>query len=260
MNVRTVLLFLAGFFVTAQEFTLLVFKAFRFILVHFRVRETLIEMDRLGVGSIPIVFLANIFAGLDMALQFSVVMAPYGATNLLGRVVSTSIIRDLGPVLASLVMSARVTAGITSELGMMATTQQIEALLVMGVDPVDRLVAPKLLAGMVMLPILSVVGDLLGVLAGLLVAQFGAQVPPPQYWAGVREALTMANLVNGMLKPLVFGFILVAIGCFYGIRTTGGAQGVGRATTKAVVYAAIWILIANFLISKLLIDIWGWKL
>jgi phospholipid/cholesterol/gamma-HCH transport system permease protein len=260
MVVKFLLLFFSGFFKTVEDFTLMVLKSFRYLFVHFRFHETLVEMDRLGVGSIPIVFLASLFAGLDMALQFSVVMAPYGASNLLGKVVATSIIRDMGPVLASLVMSARVTAGITSELGMMATTQQIEALLVMGVDPVDRLVAPKILAGMIMLPILSVVGDLLGVFAGLMVAFLGAHIPTPQYWAGVRSALTLPNLVNGALKPLVFGFILVSIGCYYGIRTTGGAQGVGQATTKAVVYAAIWILIANFLISKLLIDVWGWKL
>ena len=252
--------FVLGILGTVQSFTLMVARAFRYLVVHFRFRESLLEMDRLGVGSIPIVFLANLFAGLDMALQFSVVMAPYGATNLLGKVVATSVIRDMGPVLASLVMSARVTAGITSELGMMSTTQQIEALLVMGVDPVDRLVAPKILAGMVMLPVLSVVGDFLGVLAGLAVSMFGAHVPAPLYWSGVRTALTSPNLVNGIAKPFVFGFILVSIGCFYGLRTTGGAQGVGRATTKAVVYAAIWILIANFLISKLLIDVWGWSL
>lgn len=252
--------FITGFLNTVEDFTLMVLKSFRYLVFHFRMRETMIEMDRLGVGSIPIVFLASLFAGLDMALQFSVVMAPYGASNLLGKVVATSIIRDMGPVLASLVMSARVTAGITSELGMMATTQQIEALLVMGVDPVDRLIAPKILAGMVMLPILSVVGNLLGVLAGLMVAVLGAHVPAPLYWSGVRSALTLPNLVNGVIKPFVFGFILVSVGCYYGIRTTGGAQGVGRATTKAVVYAAIWILIANFLISKFLIDVWGWKL
>jgi phospholipid/cholesterol/gamma-HCH transport system permease protein len=252
--------FFAGFLNTVEDFTLMVLKSFRYLFLHFRMRETMIEMDRLGVGSIPIVFLASLFAGLDMALQFSVVMAPYGASNLLGKVVATSIIRDMGPVLASLVMSARVTAGITSELGMMATTQQIEALLVMGVDPVDRLIAPKILAGMVMLPILSVVGNLLGVLAGLMVALLGAHVPAPLYWSGVRSALTLPNLINGVVKPFVFGFILVSVGCYYGIRTTGGAQGVGRATTKAVVYAAIWILIANFLISKFLIDVWGWKL
>jgi len=250
----------SGIIGTVQNFTLMVARSFRYIFVHFRFRESLLEMDRLGVGSIPIVFLASLFAGLDMALQFSVVMAPYGAINLLGKVVATSVIRDMGPVLASLVMSARVTAGIASELGMMATTQQIEALLVMGVDPVDRLVAPKLLAGMVMLPVLSVVGDFLGVLAGLAVAVFGAHVPAPLYWSGVRTALTLPNLLNGMVKPFVFGFILVSIGCYYGLRTSGGAQGVGRSTTKAVVYAAIWILVANFLISKLLIDIWGWKL
>ncbi len=260
MPVKRSFFFLAGLLMSVQDFTMMIVKSFRYLIFHFRMRESLLEMDRLGVGSIPIVFLANLFAGLDMALQFSVVMAPYGASNLLGRVVATSIIRDMGPVLASLVMSARVTAGITSELGMMATTQQIEALLVMGIDPVDRLIAPKILAGMVMLPALSVIGDLLGVLAGLMVAKLGAHVPAPLYWSGVRSALTLPNLVNGMLKPFVFGFILVAVGCFYGLRTTGGAQGVGRSTTKAVVSAAIWILIANFMISKFLIDVWGWKL
>ena len=260
MPVKRSFFFLAGLLMSVQDFTMMIVKSFRYLIFHFRMRESLLEMDRLGVGSIPIVFLANLFAGLDMALQFSVVMAPYGASNLLGRVVATSIIRDMGPVLASLVMSARVTAGITSELGMMATTQQIEALLVMGIDPVDRLIAPKILAGMVMLPALSVIGDLLGVLAGLMVAKLGAHVPAPLYWSGVRSALTLPNLVNGMLKPFVFGFILVAVGCFYGLRTTGGAQGVGRATTKAVVSAAIWILIANFMLSKFLIDVWGWKL
>lgn len=260
MPVSRIFFFLLGLVRTVQDFTLMVIKSFRYLIFHFRVRETLVEMDRIGVGSIPIVFLASLFAGLDMALQFSVVMAPYGATNLLGKVVSTSVIRDMGPVLASLVMSARVTAGITSELGMMAATQQIEALLIMGVDPVDRLIAPKLLAGMVMLPVLSVLGDFLGVFAGLMVALLGAHVPTHLYWSGVRSSLTLPNLINGLIKPLVFGFILVSVGCFYGIRTSGGAQGVGRATTKAVVYAAVWILAANFLISKLLVDVWGWKL
>lgn len=245
------------FFEPVGSFVLMVSRGFRFMFSRFRIGDTLIQMDRIGVGSIPIVFLASIFAGLDMALQFEVVMAPYGAKALLGKVVTTSIIRDMGPVLASLVMSARVTAGIASELGMMNSTQQIDALRVMGVDPLDRLVAPRLAAGLVMMPILSIAGDFLALLAGLGISVAVGHVPAPLFWSGVRDALTAQNLTNAFLKPLFFGFILTSIGCHYGMRTSGGAYEVGRSTTKAVVAAAVWILISNFLISKLLINIWG---
>ncbi|MHB1287043.1 MAG: MlaE family ABC transporter permease [Leptospirales bacterium] len=245
------------FFEPVGAFVLMVSKGFRYMFSNFRIGDTLIQMDLIGVGSIPIVFLASIFAGLDMALQFEVVMAPYGARALLGKVVTTSIIRDMGPVLASLVMSARVTAGIASELGMMNVTQQIDALRVMGVDPVDRLVAPRLAAGLVMMPILSIAGDFLALLAGLGISVAVGHVPSPLFWSGVRDALTTQNLTNAFLKPLFFGFILTSIGCHYGIRTAGGAYEVGKSTTKAVVASAVWILISNFLISKLLINIWG---
>ena len=245
------------FFEPVGSFVLMVSRGFRFMFSRFRIGDTLIQMDRIGVGSIPIVFLASIFAGLDMALQFEVVMAPYGAKALLGKVVTTSIIRDMGPVLASLVMSARVTAGIASELGMMNSTQQIDALRVMGVDPLDRLVAPRLAAGLVMMPILSIAGDFLALLAGLGISVAVGHVPAPLFWSGVRDALTAQNLTNAFLKPLFFGFILTSIGCHYGMRTSGGDYEVGRSTTKAVVAAAVWILISNFLISKLLINIWG---
>lgn len=249
--------FFLGLFTTAGFFTVMVLRAFHYMATRFRTRETLVQMDRIGVGSIPIVFLASLFAGLDMALQFESVMAPYGARAILGRVVATSIIRDLGPVLASLVMSARVTSGITSEIGMMNVTQQVDALRVMGVDPIDRLVAPRLFAGLIMNPILSVTGDFLGLVSGLWIAVLVGQVPAPQYWAGVREALTGENMANGLIKPFVFGFILTAVGCYYGIRTSGGAYDVGRSTTKAVVASAVWILVANFLISKFLLDAMG---
>ncbi|MCL4460911.1 MAG: ABC transporter permease [Nitrospirae bacterium] len=239
------------------DFSLMVAKSFRYMATHFRTGDTLIQMDRIGVGSIPIVFLASIFAGLDMALQFEVVMAPYGARALLGKVVTTSIIRDMGPVLASLVMSARVTAGISSELGMMNSTQQIDALRVMGIDPVDRLVAPRIFSGIVMMPILSVSGDFLALLAGLGISMTVGHVPAPLFWSGVRDALTAENLTDAFLKPLFFGFILTSIGCHYGMKSASGAFGVGKSTTKAVVAAAIWILVANFLLSKLLINVWG---
>ncbi|MHB1605186.1 MAG: MlaE family ABC transporter permease [Leptospirales bacterium] len=248
---------IVGFFEPVGAFVLMISRAFRFMFSHFRTGDTLIQMDRIGVESIPIVFLASIFAGLDMALQFEVVMAPYGAKALLGKVVTTSIIRDMGPVLASLVMSARVTSGIASELGMMNATQQIDALRVMGVDPLDRLVAPRLAAGLVMMPILSIVGDFLALLSGLGISVAVGHVPAPLFWSGVREALTAPNLTNAFLKPLFFGFILTSIGCHYGMKASGGAYEVGRSTTKAVVVSAVWILIGNFLISKLLMNFWG---
>ncbi len=240
-----------------QMFSLMVYRAAGYTITRFRSREVLIQMDRIGVGSIPIVFLASLFAGLDMALQFEVVMAPYGAKALLGKVVATSIIRDMGPVMASLVMSARVTSGIASEIGMMKATDQIQALEVMGVDPVDQIVAPRILAGLVMMPILSIAGDLLGLIGGLAIAFLAAHIAAPLYWSGVREALTLPNMVNGAVKPVVFGFILTSVACYYGMRAGGGATEVGRTTTRAVVAAAVWILVANFLISKLLINLWG---
>ncbi len=209
------------------------------------------QMFRLGVRSLPLVGLTAVFTGAVMGLQVSYTLSAYGARLYVGSFVSVAVVKELGPVLTAVMIAARVGAGITAELGSMAVTEQIDALRALGASPVKKLVVPRMVALIVMLPLLTVLADMLGVLGGLYVATAEIGQAPEYYWAKVREVLTIGDLVSGTGKTFFFAYFIGIIACVNGLGVRGGATGVGRATTNTVVAAAIAIFISNFFLAKL---------
>lgn len=217
------------------------------------VREILAQMDALGVQSLSIVVLTGMFTGMVLALQSAASLDVFGARPYVGRLVCVSIVRELGPVLTALMVTGRVGSGMAAELGSMVVTQQIDALRVLGSDPVRKLVAPRLLAGCVMVPLLTVISDTVGIFGGGLISVFSLKLQWAYYWRSVGNALVPSDLVMGLTKPIVFGFILASVGCFMGLSTSGGTRGVGLATTRSVVVASVLILASDFFMTKLLL-------
>jgi phospholipid/cholesterol/gamma-HCH transport system permease protein len=216
-------------------------------------REIVAQMDSLGVGSLSIVILTGMFTGMVLTLQSAASLDAFGARPYVGRLVCVSMVRELGPVLTALMVTGRVGSGMAAELGSMVVTQQIDALRVLGTDPIRKLVAPRLLAGITMVPILTVISDTLGIFGGSLIGIFNLKLSWEFFWRSVGNALTINDLVMGLLKPVMFGFILSSVGCHMGLRTTGGTQGVGVATTRSVVVASVLILASDFFMTKVLL-------
>jgi phospholipid/cholesterol/gamma-HCH transport system permease protein len=189
-----------------------------------------------------------------MALQMGRALGQYGQTGRVGNVVSIILVRELGPVLTSVMVAGRNSSGIASELGSMQVTEQIDAMRALGTDPIQKLVTPRMIATAIMLPCLTVIDDFIGLVGGFLVAKFIYALPALQYWSTTWRALVWNDLGQGLVKPFVFSFVVSLIGCFYGLRTTGGTQGVGRATTQAVVAASVTIFILDFFIGKFFVS------
>ena len=239
----------------AQEFFVLTGRAFRnlFRRPHYW-DDVALQMDSIGVGSLPLVILVGAFAGAVMALQMSRALAQYGQVGKTGTLVSLTLTRELGPVLTSLMVAGRNSSGIASELGSMKVTEQIDAMRALGTDPIQKLVTPRLLSTSFMLPLLTIIADFVGMVGGFIIAQFYLGLSARQYWTSVWKALEWNDVAQGLLKPLVFAVVISLIGCFYGLRTTGGTQGVGRATTQAVVSATVLIFILDLLITKVFVS------
>ena len=216
-------------------------------------REIMAQMDSIGVGSLSIVILTGTFTGMVLALQSAASLDAFGARPYVGRLVSISMVRELGPVLTALMVTGRVGSGMAAELGSMVVTQQIDALRVLGSDPIRKLVAPRLLAGMVMVPILTVLADAVGIFGGSLISVSTLKLSWEFYWRSVSTTLVVNDFAMGLTKPVVFGFILTSVGCFMGLRTKGGTQGVGEATTRSVVVASVLILSSDFFMTKILL-------
>jgi phospholipid/cholesterol/gamma-HCH transport system permease protein len=212
-----------------------------------------LQMDTIGVGSIPIVLLTGFFSGAVMALQMGRALQQYGQTGRTGQVVSVILVRELGPVLTSVMVAGRNSSGIASELGSMKVTEQIDAMRALGTDPVQKLVTPRMLATAIMLPCLTVIDDFIGMVGGWIVGKIVYDLDFLQYWSQTWRALGWSDVRQGLLKPFVFSFAVSMIGCFYGLRTTGGTQGVGRATTQAVVAASVTIFVLDLFISKIFV-------
>ena len=211
------------------------------------------QMYSIGVQSLPIVALTSFFTGMILALQSGHEMAVFGAKMYVGTLVSLSLIRELGPVLTGLVVTGRVGAGIAAELGSMKVTEQIDAMRAMGTDPVKKLVTTRLLAGIVMIPVLTVLSDGLGIMGGLFVSNATFGISPQFYWKTVFDPLTTNDLIMGVIKPMVFAVMIVWTACYMGMATTGGTEGVGKSTTKSVVTSSILILVGDYFVTQLLI-------
>lgn len=215
------------------------------------------HLDHVGLGSLSITFLTAIFTGMVMALQFSIGLKPYGASLYTGKLVCLGIVRELGPVLTALLVGGRVASGITAELGSMAVTEQIDAIRALGADPVKKLVLPRVLAATLALPLLTMVADLVGCFGGMLVTQQEVGISASFFFTQVKDTLLPVDLLHGLGKSIFFGFFIAIIGCYMGMKTTGGTAGVGRATTETVVYTSVCILVSNFLLTKLFLVIYG---
>ena len=248
--------FLKGPVETFQEFLFLSGRAIRNIIrsPHYA-DDILLQMDAIGVGSLFIVSLIGFFSGVVMALQMSRALATYGAQGQIGQIVSITLVRELGPVLASLLVAGRNASGIASELGSMRVTEQIDAMRALGTDPIQKLVTPRLIAMAVVLPLLTIIADFLGLIGGWFIAYGMLDITTSQYWSTAWRALEYNDLTQGLLKPFLFAIVIALVGCYYGINTTGGTQGVGRSTTKAVVVASVWIFIITSLLDPLFVNL-----
>jgi phospholipid/cholesterol/gamma-HCH transport system permease protein len=218
----------------------------------FYVAETFEQMYLIGVGSLYLVVLTGVFAGQGFALAFSQELADFGAKNYLGRIMAIAVIRELGPTLTGLMIAARVAAGITAEIGAMRSSNQIDAMVAFGIDPIKKLAAPRLISLIIMVPVLTITCDVIAILGGWVIAQFISHVSSTMYWSAVRERLVFGNLFMGMLKPFVFSFFIAFIACYKGFSSQGGTKGVGQATTSSVVLTSITILIVNFFMTKVI--------
>lgn len=216
--------------------------------------ETMEQMYVIGVGSLYLVILTGIFAGQGFAFAFSMELADFGAKNYLGRILTISIIRELGPVLTGLMFAARVSAGITSEIGAMKSAHQLDAMEAFGIDPLKKLAVPRLLALIVMLPVLTIICDAIALLGGWMIAVLVAHVTSTMYWATVRDRLIFGNLLVGIMKPIIFSLVIAFMACYKGFTAEGGTKGVGQATTQSVVWASITILIVNFFITRVVFN------
>lgn len=217
--------------------------------------EFLVQSDIIGVGSTTIVLLSGFFTGGVLALQSAATLAQFGATAVTGRFVSTTMIRELGPVLTGIMVSGRNASSMASELGSMVVTEQIDAMRALGVDPMRRLITPRLFASISMLLFLTIIADACGILGGAFVTIFMNGQDGPQYFSEAYEYLYKTDVIQGLVKPLFSGFLIATIGCYYGMRTTGGTEGVGRSTIQAVVWASIMIIFVDFLLTQVLLTI-----
>jgi phospholipid/cholesterol/gamma-HCH transport system permease protein len=221
------------------------------------VPDMLTQMDIIGVGSLPIVLLTGFFIGAVMVLQTAVQFQRFGQTALTADVVSLALVRELGPSITGLLVAGRNSSGIASELGSMIVTEQVDAMRAMGTDPIRKLVTPRVVATVLMLPLLTAMADFMGLIGGYIVASFTLRLDPVSFWTRAIDILEFSDLMQGLTKPLVFGFIIATVGCYQGLTVKGGTQGVGRATTQAVVAASVFILISNFFLTKLMLWLAG---
>ena len=216
-------------------------------------RDIIEQFETIGVGSMTVVLLTGMFTGMVLALQSGLTLDQFGARSMVGRLVSASMVKELGPVLTALMVAGRVGSGIAAELGSMVVTDQIAALRALGTDPIRKLVLPRILAGVIMVPLLTCISVAVGLAGAWLITVTQLKVASSVYWNSVVMGLYIQDVWMGLIKPFFLGLSIVSIGCHVGLRTSGGTQGVGRSTTNAVVAASVAVLVVNLLVTQLLI-------
>lgn len=244
---------LKKFLFELQEISFLIWRAFSGLFRKPRyISEIIRQMDLIGVGSLPIVLLTGFFTGGVLILQTFPTLQYYSIQSEAGRSVATSLVRELGPVLSALMVSGRIGSAISAELGSMVVSQQIDAMRALGTDPNKKLVAPRIIALIVMLPLLTVAADIFGIIGGGIVASGLFNQDYNVYITSVRTGITTEDLIGGIIKPLFFGLLIGSIACYKGLSTRGGTVGVGRSTTNSVVISSITVIIFDFFLSKAL--------
>jgi len=237
-----------------QDFSFLVVQSLKSAITPpFYWTDMLEQMDIIGVGSLPIVIITSFFIGGVMVLQTAAQFERFGETALTGDAVSLALVRELGPAITALLVSGRNASGIASELGSMVVTEQVDAMRALGTDPIRKLMTPRVLAMLTMLPLLVGVFDFVGLVGGFVVAHFTLRLGAVQFWTRAIQALEIGDLVQGGTKPIIFGLIIATIGCYQGLRVKGGTQGVGRATTTAVVVSSVIVLVVDFFLARVLL-------
>ena len=216
-------------------------------------RDIVEQFEHIGLGSLTVVILTGFFTGAVLALQSGITLDQFGARPFVGRLISASMIKELGPVLTGLMLAGRIGSGIAAELGSMVVTDQINALRALGTDPVRKLVVPRVIAGFFMAPVLTVIADTVGIVGGWLIATVQLRVSSGIYWASIIEGLYLEDIWMGLIKPFCLGYVIVTIGCHVGLRTKGGTQGVGRSTTNAFLAAAVAVIVVDFFVTRLLL-------
>ncbi len=247
-----------SFVASVQEYSLLAGRAFGDLFSKPRyIADTITQMDSIGVGSLPIVVLTGFFTGCVLALQSATSLKEFGAQSMTGRLVALSMVKELGPVLTGLMVSGRNASGMASELGSMKVSEQIDAMRALGTDPIRKLVAPRLVATVVMLFFLTIISDACGTAGGAMIAVTLLRLNGPAFVHTAYMALNHGDVIGGLVKPLFSGVIIAVTGCYYGLKTTGGTRGVGKSTTQAVVVSSVLIILFDFLVTQMLISIFG---
>ncbi|MFH0840165.1 MAG: ABC transporter permease [Candidatus Omnitrophota bacterium] len=214
-------------------------------------RQAIDQMNKIGVNSLPIVLLTSLFTGMVLALQSAYQMQKMSSEMYIASLVSLSIVRELGPVLTALVVAGRVGAAITAELGTMKVTEQIDALETLATNPIKYLVVPRFLALFIMLPLLTIYADMIGIFGGYIIGVFKLHITPRMYMRMTYQPLVFKDVFTGLIKSVVFGVIIAIVACFQGMRTEGGAEGVGKSTTQSVVISFIMIIAADCFITAM---------
>ncbi len=221
------------------------------------VTDMIQQADLIGVGSLPIVILTGGFTGAVLALNSASTLSRFGSLTLIAQLVSVGMVTELGPVITGLMVAGRNASGMASELGSMIVTEQIDAMRALGTDPTKKLVTPRVVATVVMLFFLTIISDLLGLVGRNMVSTLLLGLDSRQYWTSAWQSLVWRDVFTGLIKPVLFGFVISTVGCYFGMSTRGGTQGVGRSTTQAVVVASVLILVVDFFVTKLLIALVG---
>ena len=213
-------------------------------------QDILQQMDNIGAGSLPIILLSGFFIGAVMVLETGSQFTRFGQSSLTGDVVAIALVRELGPSLTGLLVTGRCATGIASELGSMLVTEQVDAMRAMGTDPMRKLVAPRVIAALLTLPLLTIMTDFMGLLGGCVASVFSLRLSAIEFWRRAIDALVFSDIMQGFTKSLFFAFILATIGCYRGLTVRGGTQGVGRATTQAAVVSSVMIIVADTFLTK----------
>lgn len=243
-----------------QDYYLLSFRGMAGVFRRpFYLRDTIEQMDYAGAGSSLIIILVSLFIGMALSLQLSAELSILGLKMYTGRAVGISIVREIGPVTAALVFTGRVGAGMASELGSMVLGHQVDSLRVFGVDPVKKLVTPRMVSAIVMLPALTIVGDAVSLFGAYYIAVQVSNQSSYVFWNSIRDVLIFENVFSGAVKPFIFGFLISSVSCYMGLTTRGGAVGLRQTTTRAVVLSIIAIIIADFVLTRALLYVLGFS-